>query len=1087
MRRKVLLVVMLIIAILLQCVMPLTVASASSSVEITLNKNLYKAVKAQLESKDIKASYVDSNYKIVISQDELAKITSLNLSNAEIDDLTGLSIFANVTELNLTANELTEDSNLAELNSLNLNKLNLSSNKIGSVSAITNFDSIKNSDITNQELTQKEIISVDVSEESNQETTATITLPDILLKDGNILDSECIYSEIIDGTADVDWKLVSPGSTDLVLTVASGKGDSYKVKNGLVKIIVDYSKKSTSKIANTKMTFYYAIVDSTETGIIFEDENLYTAVKTQLTAGQTENEELASYGTTGETLYKRNYDEPFILVIDANTVINEIPSLILNDKRITDLTGIEEFVGLNTNLNVSFNYIDTIEKILELEENKEIKEKALQEKYTNVLNKLTEIRNTIDSIKKEIESKNDEISQKTKDIAAATDDSAKEKLQKELANLKSELGNLQYSLTNNYKIESQALQKLYKIYEKEYKLTSLLPYEINVLSSEVLNKADLETIKSYVTSIIDRVSSLEKSESLTSYEQDAISKIWGITLTETVEGEEIKIENPISKYFETELSIIESSVESQWTQYYNILNTFKYLDVIDQAYNYCLIEKMNTDTSDCQVDNALEEIKDYLEKKDFDTTWVDTVIAIKADSSSAELPSSVLKSLIKSMECEGSYTTDNDTEYQLAGKLISSASDIENYVTLPRIQTLNVKDNQISDIAGLESLSELRELNAYKNVLGSIKDIDWSTFTHLKTLNLGYNQLSDVKCLEEITTLESLNLSRNLLSGNFDFYLVGLKNLKEADFSYNQYTNIAYLLSQYTFIAKSYTMNVGDYLTSELAPKLNFQYQILSTDLTVVKTGDTITVDLPKIFSQFEQIDYSRTSFGETSHNGTVLADGTAVVLRTPAVGTYHGKVVVDGYNGNTYTTDGIGFGTYCEINYTVIEETVTEPEDPDDSTETPEEPSENPDNNNEVVTPAYGYNVENGYVYIVNPETSLSDFASRLVSLEDYNVTICDNKSATNIATGSVVSIDKKSDGSNVALLEVVVKGDVNGDGEIDALDSGLIRATINDTYAPIGVYESAADVNCDGEVDTLDALLVLQYRADKISSFED
>jgi hypothetical protein len=331
------------------------------------------------------------------------------------------------------------------------------------------------------------------------------------------------------------------------------------------------------------------------------------------------------------------------------------------------------------------------------------------------------------------------------------------------------------------------------------------------------------------------------------------------------------------------------------------------------------------------------------------------------------------------------------------------------------------------------------------------------------------------------------NNSRNLLSGNFDFYLVGLKNLKEADFSYNQYENIAYLLSQYKFIAKSYKMNVGDYLTSELAPKLNFQYQILSTYLTVVKTGDTITVDLPKIFAQFEQIDYSRTSFGETSHNGTVLADGTAVVLRTPAAGSYQGIVVVEGYNGNKYSTEGIGYGTYCKINYTVIEETVTEPEEPDTPTETPEEPSENPDNNNEVVTPAYGYNVENGYVYIVNPETSLSDFASRLVSLDDYNVTISDNKSATNIATGAVVSIDKKSDGSNVALLEVVVKGDVNGDGEIDALDSGLIRATINDTYAPIGVYESAADVNSDGEVDTLDALLVLQYRADKISSFED
>ena len=95
-------------------------------------------------------------------------------------------------------------------------------------------------------------------------------------------------------------------------------------------------------------------------------------------------------------------------------------------------------------------------------------------------------------------------------------------------------------------------------------------------------------------------------------------------------------------------------------------------------------------------------------------------------------------------------------------------------------------------------------------------------------------------------------------------------------------------------------------------------------------------------------------------------------------------------------------------------------------------------------------------------------------------------NVNTNKISTGAVVSIDTKA-GENVAILEVVVKGDVNGDGEIDALDSGIIRNVIKDTTSLVGVYEAAADVNDDSEIDTLDALLVLRYRADKISSFED
>ena len=368
MRRKCLLTVVLVLIMLLQCIGPFAMASdAATGVEITLNSKLYEAVKKSLNEQNIGAEYSDANRTIIITETNLSNVTYLDLSNGSIDDLTGLSSFNNVNTINLTANELTVDSNLDELDSLPLTNLNLSSNKLESVNSITTFDNIATTDITNQEIEEKEIVVVDITEESDHSKTYTISLPDILLEDGGYIDADWIEAET-NGDCTVDWATVS-GNT-LKINIAEGNVNDYEALKGLVKLTVNV-KDSSSKLANTKMTLSYVVIDSDETGIIFEDENLYNAVKSQLTAKQTENDKLESYGESGTTLYLRNYDDSLILVIDTDTLINKIPSLVLNDKRLTDITGLEEFVGLNTELNLSYNYIDSIDIILELDENKD--------------------------------------------------------------------------------------------------------------------------------------------------------------------------------------------------------------------------------------------------------------------------------------------------------------------------------------------------------------------------------------------------------------------------------------------------------------------------------------------------------------------------------------------------------------------------------------------------------------------------------------------------------------------------------------------------------------------------------------------
>ena len=126
----------------------------------------------------------------------------------------------------------------------------------------------------------------------------------------------------------------------------------------------------------------------------------------------------------------------------------------------------------------------------------------------------------------------------------------------------------------------------------------------------------------------------------------------------------------------------------------------------------------------------------------------------------------------------------------------------------------------------------------------------------------------------------------------------------------------------------------------------------------------------------------------------------------------------------------------------------------------------------------------------VVNtPEITIMNFKNNLVS-DEYTVTVLNENrevvtDVTILRTGYVVSIDK--DGENIENLEVVVKGDVNGDGEVDALDTGIVRQYVNATRDLVGVYALAADVNSDGEIDSLDSLQILKYRAAKINVFED
>jgi len=1134
--------------------MPLTMVYAADEQEtaetgdvvILLNINVYKAVKAQLQAQGITAEFKDSNDMIIISQEELAKVTKLDLSNSEISDLSsgydaykGLDAFKNLTEINLHANYLTVNSNLHILDSLtNLTKVDLSSNQLTSVKSITNFHNGKTEyDITDQRIVSRNIIVVDDSSESESRQLKAITnLPDILLEDDNGFDPAWLldrngfltrthveYTDPETGRTtapEIDyersfWTVTASAEDEeetesndqlagylnyvdedatapypaLVIDVATGSGSSYYARKGLVKFQILVND-STSKLADTQMTFYYAVVNQDETGIAFDDGNLYRAIKEQLTEGQTINDDTAlTKITDDENVYSRAYDEALIMVIDTDKVINNIKTLILHDKRIKNLKGIEEFIGLETELNVAYNYISTLQRILELEENKTAAEAKIQAKYAEVLEKLSTIRGHITSLREQKEKKEKEISDKQRQYSEETDTTKQANLLEDLGKLEDELAKIESELVRYYGLQKTALDKLYMTFAREYLLTGLIPYEIDKLSFEELGNTTLAMMKTYANTIVTKVSNLEKAKALSSEDTVNIMNYFGISATE---------EEPISKFFETRMQEIDLGVSDQYAAYYDIVNAFKYLDLISKATNYCLLERMSdSGITDCLFEEGLENLKDWYETNDLDTTYVQNLLT-SGNAWERLFPS-----------CDGAYTQDTEIEYRLAGKLVNASADIPNYITLPALQKLNMEDNRLRNLAGIDVLIELKELNAWKNLVNDISNVDWTQFKKLKVLNLGFNQISNIKPLEVLHNLEQLVLSYNLLSGRFDFNLINMRNLVWADFSHNQYYDIGYVNDQYILKALGYDGSrpqdgyadgyiVSDYLRAA-GITLLFQYQTLEMSTTISKTSEFVEFELPLIFRQLETLDHSRTSYSVDSIGGIVEPEGKTVKLRVPGLGEYTATVGVTGRSGYGYTEEGVGFGTTCVIKYTVVEANIpeptepTDPSDPEDPTDPtdPEDPTDPTDptdpgeENGDLNDLVLGYSIANGYVFVYTPETTLDNFKTQLVDNNNYNVAVTDNKSSSNIGTGSVVTISSKTSDYVYGMLEVVVKGDINGDGDVDALDSGLVRGVVNDTSVLTGAYGAAADVNSDTDTDSLDSLLILQYRADRISDF--
>lgn len=1137
MKRKMLIAVSLIFIMLLNCILPIAQVRATTDVEITLNGALYKAIKSNLQRQGIAFEYNDAQRLLRLKEENLARVTALNLSNFAIKDLTGLETFSNLTSLDLSANKLNEESNLEVISNLSsLEFLDISSNEIADVSMISNVDTIKKVNLHNQKFHRVEIIEVDDSDESNQVTSTTFPLPQILSKatENGMLNPDWLPEEKEEGGPYVNWRVFNGVEVEIV--TAEKTGDSFKGLYGMTVLRIRVTDPE-NPLYNSDISLFYISVSSEERGIIFKDKNLYNAVKKQLTKGQDLNEDLVE--TEIRNLFKKAYDEPMVLVITIDDLINNIPSLQVADKKVVDLTGIERFVGLEKELNASNNYIEDILKITELRDLKEMEANKLRQRFQKQQTLVKEIKTKMDAEKKIIKDNEEKMKKLDEEISALVEkyataaDNEKANIDKQIEakNKEKETAALakreaEIKLAGYMPTFEVRMKKMYSIFEKQYTVTSILTAPLARQTEDEFLNMTKEEAKTLLDAQLDRVGNLE--EDLTGYEKQYLINYFGIPTTVEVEvdkkqpdGTVIKetvikdIEGPIKTYFATlkegtkDMAI--GSLKASITEMKTIAEVFK-------MANYCFSERLYNNSTACLAEEYLDK---QIELKEIDGVEHSILTRIK-DNLSEHLDD--LKAAGNT--CVGAVTFTNNFEdiYAIAGRIAKiTAEEINDNVVIPQLKYLDVSVNLIESIAGIEGLPELKGLYVGDNELCDISNVDWSQMVNLLELDVSFNDISNIKPLEVIASLQKLSVAKNLLEGAFDFNFSGMPKLHYFDLSQNRIDDIQYLRNQLIYVARGAGYDdISGYLKSG-AFDIKLYGQRLSMNIELTNESNLTYVNLPNIFRQAEELDYDRTSFAVNSILGNATNDGKQVILETSRLGTFQAEVSI---TTGTYGTNsssgyvspyGIAYGTTCTIYYTVIENPEIPPVDDntvnndvvtnevnntvDNTVEnTVENKVENTVNNtvdntinntvdntvdNTVTDPEeddikLGYKTDEEYILGVSPNTSINDFKTKLTT--EYKVEVKSNGKLVengNVGTAMITVLYDK-DNKAIAIYEVVVKGDLNGDGTADAVDSSLIKAHRADVTRLSGAYEKAADINSDGSIDAIDARMLLYHRAE-------
>ncbi len=136
----------------------------AEDINVNSNKSPQKIKEISIPDKNLKAALnksIDSNRDAnqIITQQELETLKSLNLSNKNITDLTGLEYCKNIIEIQLSNNKIHDLKPLTNLT--NLTTLSLDNNCINDISSLKNLNNLNSLSLNNQNINANEIKTTD--------------------------------------------------------------------------------------------------------------------------------------------------------------------------------------------------------------------------------------------------------------------------------------------------------------------------------------------------------------------------------------------------------------------------------------------------------------------------------------------------------------------------------------------------------------------------------------------------------------------------------------------------------------------------------------------------------------------------------------------------------------------------------------------------------------------------------------------------------------------------------------------------------------------------------------------------------------
>lgn len=123
------------------------------------------------------------------------------------------------------------------------------------------------------------------------------------------------------------------------------------------------------------------------------------------------------------------------------------------------------------------------------------------------------------------------------------------------------------------------------------------------------------------------------------------------------------------------------------------------------------------------------------------------------------------------------------------------------------------------------------------------------------------------------------------------------------------------------------------------------------------------------------------------------------------------------------------------------------------------------------------GYQMVDSIITGVSPETTVADFLTHIGLASGSAATVKNAKGDTLSATdkvGTGATMTVSVSGVDTFDYEVILFGDINGDGYIDATDLLLVKRAMLGMTQLDGFFAIAADVNQDGETNASDLLLL-------------